>query len=229
MVVTRNGHYWNITPDLWLSQKESRFFPLAPHFRAFSRGWLRPGLCEEHFCKIWGGTENYCVKERDFGDGLFRLDWGMPRGRVSQFEMWQDGPCSFFHAHKACRRGSEPQSLLDFSPLSLPSPLGSTHIFLSYIFCYLPSGYVLAGLLLLRSTTWIRWSWLSGIIKVPRAVWLYLYVKTQWTWTTFFPTCTCRGMTWRRYMTTTLSLATLGHDLSRWWLLCKMIDSGYKW
>ena len=108
------------------------------------------------------------MKERGFGDGLFRLDWGMPRGRVSQCDKMVRA--LFFRAHKACRRGSEPQSLLDFSPLSLPSPLGSTHIFLSYIFCYLPSGYVLAGLLLLRSTTWIRWSWLSGIIKVPRAV-----------------------------------------------------------
>ena len=124
MIVTRNGHYWNITPDLWLSQKESRFFPLAPHFRAFSRDWLQPGLCEEHFCEIWRGAEDYCVKERGFGDGLFRLDWGMPRGRVSQFEMWQDGPCSFFRAHKACRRESESQLLLDFSPL-FPSLISS--------------------------------------------------------------------------------------------------------
>jgi len=176
--MTRNGHYWNITPDLWLSQKESRFFPLASHFWAFSRSWLWPGLCEEHFCKIWRGAEDYCMKERGFGDSLFRLDWGVLHGRVSQFEMWQDGPCSFFRAHKACRRGSEPQLLLDFSLLSLTSPLGFTHIFLSYIFCCLPSGYVLAGLLLLQSTTWIWRSWLSGVIKVLRAVWLYLYLKT---------------------------------------------------
>jgi len=78
----------------------------------------------------------------------------------------------FFRAHKACRCRSEPQSLVDFSPL-LPSAL-STGIFLSYIFCYLPSGYMLAGLLLLRSTTSMRWSWLSGVIKVPWAVWLYV-------------------------------------------------------
>jgi len=215
MVVTRNGHYWKITPDLWLSQKESRFFPLAPHSRAFSHGWLWPGLCEEHFCKIWRGAKDYCVKERGFGDGLFRLDGGMPRGRVSQFEMWQDGPCSFSMLIRLADVGRS----LNFSPLSLPSPLGSTYIFLSYIFCYLLSGYVLAGLLLLQSTTWIRRSWLSGVIKVPKAVWLYLYVKTQWTWTTFFPTCTCRGMTRRWYMTTILSLDTLSLDwISELWL-----------
>ena len=41
MIVTRNGHYWNITPDLWLSQKESRFFPLPPPFSSFLP-WLAP-------------------------------------------------------------------------------------------------------------------------------------------------------------------------------------------
>ena len=55
------------------------------------------------------------MKGRGFGDGLFRLDWGMPRGRVSQCDKMVRA--LFFRAHKACRRGSESQLLLDFSPL----------------------------------------------------------------------------------------------------------------
>lgn len=72
-VVTRNGHYWNIIPDLWLPLKNRSLSLFPPYSRAVSRRCLPPDLCDECLCKIWRGMEDYCVKERGYSNGLLRL------------------------------------------------------------------------------------------------------------------------------------------------------------
>lgn len=143
MVVTRNGHYWDIIPDLWLSQKKSRFFPLPPNFWAVSRHSLQPDLCDEHFCKIWRGTENYCVKEKSFSDRLFRLDWGIPAAGCLNLKC-DKMVRAFFPV--LIRLAGVDRGLNHFliSPLSFPPPFG-VHSYFLLLYLLLSSIWLCVG------------------------------------------------------------------------------------